>query len=103
MEQSYFERERYERARKRVKRIRGFYTHALVYVVINIMIFIVNTQLTSGQNYNGWQMFSTPVFWGIGLLAHGLSVFLPPLLIGKGWEDDKIKELMEKEKNQKWE
>ena len=40
MENKFIEQDRYERAKKRVKDIKGFYTHALVYVVINIMIFI---------------------------------------------------------------
>jgi hypothetical protein len=47
--------------------------------------------------------FSTAFFGGIGLAAHGLSVFLPSLIMGKDWEEKKIKELMEKEKNNKWE
>ena len=43
-------------------------------------------------------------FWGIGLLAHGLSTFLPYFILGKDWEERKIKELMDKERNaNKWE
>jgi hypothetical protein len=48
-------------------------------------------------------MFSTAIFWGIGLMAHALSVFLPSMIIGKDWEERKIKQLMEKEKQNKWE
>ncbi|QDO94345.1 2TM domain-containing protein [Formosa sediminum] len=104
MENSYFEQERYERAKKQVRRVSGFYRHALVYAVINIIIAIVNTQhLEAGESYFQWQNFTTLFFWGIGLVAHGASVFLPTLVIGKNWEDEKIKELMEKEKNHKWE
>jgi hypothetical protein len=36
-------------------------------------------------------------------VAHGLSVFLPSMILGENWEEKKIKELMEKEKNNKWE
>ncbi|MDW5288209.1 2TM domain-containing protein [Formosa sp. PL04] len=104
MEHSYFEQERYDRAKKQVKRIRGFYSHALVYVVINLMIVVINVQnLEPGESYFQWHNFATLGFWGIGLLAHGLSVFLPSIVVGKNWEDDKIKEIMEKEKNHKWE
>ena len=35
---------RYEVAVKRVKKLKGFYTHALVYIVINIIIVINNMQ-----------------------------------------------------------
>jgi hypothetical protein len=45
----------------------------------------------------------TAFFWGIGLLAHGLSVFVPNWIMGQNWEDRKIKEFIEKEKANKWE
>ena len=95
---------RYEVAVKRVKKLKGFYTHALVYVVINIMIVIINIQnLEPGESYFQFRNFLTAFFWGIGLLAHGLSTFLPYIILGKDWEERKIKELMEKEKANKWE
>ena len=100
------EKIRYEQALKQVKKIKGFYTHAAVYVVINIMIFIVNIQnLNVGENYFQWKNFSTAIFWGIGLLAHGLSTFGPNWFLGKNWEENKIKEFMEEEKGRKnrWE
>ena len=95
---------KYQEALKRVKKIRGFYTHLAVYVVINIMIFIVNIQnLDAGESYFKLENFSTAFFWGIGLLSHGLSVYIPGIIMGKDWEEKKIKELMEKDKNEKWE
>lgn len=99
MESNYIEKDRYERAAKRVKSIRGFYSHAIVYVVINLMIVVINIQnLDAGESYFQWHNFTTLFFWGIGLLAHGVSVFTPNFIFGKGWEERKIKELMEKDK-----
>lgn len=104
MDNSYFEQERYDRAKKQVRRIRSFYTHAIVYVVINLMLVVINIQnLEPGESYFQWKNFITLGSWGIGLLAHGLSVFLPSIVVGKNWEDDKIKKIMEKEKKHKWE
>lgn len=95
---------KYNEALKRVKRIKGFYTHAMVYLVVNTMIVIINIQnLEVGESYFQWHNFITAFFWGIGLLSHGLSVFLPTMILGSNWEERKIKELMEKEKNSKWE
>lgn len=94
---------KYEQALKRVKKIKGFYKHALVYVVVNVMIVVINVQnLDLGESYFQFKNFQTLFFWGIGLLAHGLSVFLPSFLLSKNWEERKINELMEKEKNNKW-
>lgn len=104
MEPNYFEQDRYERAKKRVTRIRGFYTHLLIYLVINLMVVIINIQqLTPGESYFKWENFLTLFFWGIGLFAHALSVFMPSLILGKNWEERKIKELMEQERKTKWE
>ena len=43
---------RYEVAVKKVKKLKGFYSHAIVYVVINMMFVIVNVQnLQPGESY----------------------------------------------------
>lgn len=94
---------KYQEALKRVKRIKGFYSHLLVYLVVNTMIIIVNIQhLDVGESIFSFKNFSTAFFWGIGLVAHGLSVFLPSMILGNDWEERKIKQIMDKE-NSKWE
>ncbi|CAM3903216.1 2TM domain-containing protein [Flavobacterium cucumis] len=95
---------KYQEALKRVKKIKGFYSHAVVYVIINIMIVIINVQdLDEGESYFQFKNFMTAFFWGIGLVAHGLSVFMPNWIMGQNWEERKIREFMEKEKANKWE
>lgn len=104
MENKIIEQEKYDRAAKKVKRIKGFYSHLLVYVVINIMIVIINIQnLDDGESYFQWHNFTTLGFWGIGLLAHGMSVFMPDIVLGKNWEERKIKEYMDKQRHNRWE
>lgn len=97
---------KYQQALKRVKKIKGFYSHLLVYIVINTMLLIVNyANLNDHGNGNfwKWQTFNTLIFWGLGLAVHGLTVFMPSFALGKDWEQRKIKEIMDKEKNNKWE
>ena len=95
---------KYQEALKRVKKIKGFYTHAIVYVFVNIMIVFLNVKnLDPGETYFQFKNFMTAFFWGIGLLAYGLSVFVPNWIMGQNWEERKIKEFMEKEKANKWE
>lgn len=103
METNYKENISYKAAHKRVKDIKGFYIHFLVYVLINAAIFVVTTQdegfidgLTNLSNY------TTIFFWGIGLFAHWASVFGPGFIFGKKWEEKKIKELMDQDKKQLW-
>jgi len=87
------EDDRYRRARSRVRRLRGFYVHLAVYLLVNAGLLVVN--LVVGRPY--W--FVWPLFgWGIGLLAHGLSVGGTRLL-GPEWEERKIREELEREKS----
>ncbi|MFY8188478.1 MAG: 2TM domain-containing protein [Flavobacterium sp.] len=96
----------YEQAVKKVKKIKSFYTHAAVYIVINIMIVIVKIQeLKPNESFFVWENLSVTIFWGIGLLSHGLSTFAPDWFLGKNWEEKKIKEFMQQENDMKnrWE
>ncbi|MCX7547262.1 2TM domain-containing protein [Xanthomarina sp. F1114] len=103
MERNYSEQERLDRARQRVKKIKGFYSHLLVYVVINLMLVVINVQnLEPGESYFQYKNFYTLFFWGIGLAIHGFSVFLPDFILGKNWEERKIRKLMNDEKKH-WE
>lgn len=104
MENKELEEIRYKDALKRVKKIKGFYTHLIVYLIINLMIVIINIQnLEVGESYFKKENFFTAFFWGIGLVAHGLSVFGKNLFFGAEWEEKKIQELIEKDEKEKWE
>jgi hypothetical protein len=102
----FTEDDRFKAAYNRVKRIKGFYVHTLVYVLVNAFIIIpsFNRNVLSLQDFWNWETFYTALFWGIGLLVHGISVFGQNIFFGQKWEENKIKELMEKDKQniQKW-
>lgn len=87
---------KYLEAQKRVKRLKGFYIHATVYVVVNL--FLISINVKSDNDHLNINNFWTAIFWGVGLLGHGLSVFLPNFILGKNWEEKKIRELMDKYK-----
>ncbi|MEC5425713.1 2TM domain-containing protein [Virgibacillus sp. C22-A2] len=87
------ENDRYERARKRVENLKAFYIHLTVYVLVNIMLIIINMVTEPNEL---WFIYPL-VGWGIGLIAHGLSVFSVGLF-GPAWEEKKIKEYMDKDK-----
>jgi len=103
----YVKDERYLKAKKKVESIKGFYRHLAVYMIINSIITIIKTTSNIGNGDSlSEALFSIGNFfqwvpWGIGLLIHGLVVFnIFSFLLGKGWEERKIKELIEKESNE---
>jgi hypothetical protein len=103
-QESGISREEYHVAYKRVKRIKGFYTHLIVYVLVNSYL-IVNQCFESNSTESLFHLhtYSTAFFWGIGLVAHGLSVFGREIFFGSDWEERKIRELMDKDKNNRFE
>lgn len=90
---------RYKEAERRVKKIKNFYVFTFIYFAVNIFILFLNyRELEPGQTIWSLKYFSLPIFWGIGVVGYGMSVFLPGFLLGNKWEEKKIKELMDKEK-----
>ncbi|WP_280935501.1 2TM domain-containing protein [Aquimarina sp. 2201CG14-23] len=107
-------RKAYKQARKRVIEERSFYSHATVYVIMNIVIFLFKIKVgdyVDNEEYNNyifWNLISTPVLWGLGLLGHGLWTFREKNGLGKlfnksifskKWEQRKIKEFMNENKD----
>ncbi|MBD3862437.1 MAG: pheromone shutdown protein TraB [Olleya marilimosa] len=99
----YEKEEAYLRAKKKVEKIVGFYWHFAIYIVVNIFIMLLIYK-QSGQPFLSMAVWSTPIFWGIGLIFHFLGVFGTDYLFGKNWEQRKIEKYMNKEKeNKRWE
>ena len=88
------DQERYERAKQKVAEIKGVYVHAVVYVLGNISLFLINILSTPEFLWFYWPLLG----WGIGLLAHAAIIFGLPGLFGPEWEERKIREIMEKDK-----
>ena len=105
---NYNKEEAYIRAKKRLDKLKGFYWHLFWYIVVNAFLLVsIASGLEEGEQFWRFVHFSTPIFWGIGLFFHFMGVYGPNFLFGKQWEEDKIKEFMEKDdsslqKTQHW-
>ncbi|WP_406661642.1 2TM domain-containing protein [Methanolobus sp. ZRKC3] len=76
------------RAQARVKELKNFYNHLILYLVImGLLIFI---DYSDGGN---WWVQWPIIGWGIFVVIQGINVSK----FGKNWEDKKIKEIMEKD------
>ena len=61
----------YRRAAWRVETQLAFYRHAMIYVVANVLLAILNFLKSPDHLWFPWVILG----WGIGLLAHGLNVY----------------------------
>ena len=72
----------YKAAKKRVKAKKGFYTHLVIYLIVNAFLFAIN-MLTSPQHF--W--FVYPLLgWGVSVAIQFFTVFGVP---GTGRLDEK--------------
>lgn len=95
MENNFLKEQHYLKAKKRVKDIKGFYVHFIVFCTTMPVIIATNLIFVPGFH---WFWFSL-TGWGVGIFFHWLGVFGFQLLgLGKNWEERKIKEIMDKNK-----
>lgn len=59
-------------ARRRVGAKLGWYVHATLYVLVNLMVFAMSRY---GFGNRPWSIFPL-LGWGIGVVLHGISVFV---------------------------
>lgn len=98
------ERQKFERAKKRVRAIAGFYKHLMSYILVNlVLISLQYFKLEPGEKFFEFSTFSVAFFWGIGLAFHAIGVFGTNVFLGHDWEEKKINELMNKNQGNKWE
>ena len=104
MENKKLDEQKYIRAQKKVKAIKGFYVHLMVYLAVNA--FIILARIFSGDGVIvvvEIESYSTLFFWGIGIAFHAFSVFGMDLIFGTEWENRKIKKMMDRDKKEFWE
>ena len=82
---------KYEIAKKRVKKVKGFYRHFATWLIFGAFFIILNLKTSP---FEFWAFYPI-IGWGIGVALHALSVFGLPGL-GKDWEERMIDKEMAK-------
>lgn len=94
----------YKKAEKRVKKIRNFYNHLQIFVVMMIVVAlfsntfiaffearIANSESLEWIKANIWM---NALLWLIGLVVHGLFTFRYKIGFVENWKNKKVEELM---------
>jgi len=84
--------DKFERAKKKVAKLRDFYGHLMIYLIF-VVVFIWLNMRSGGFP---WAIF--PIAgWGFGILGHAAETFDYHIFFGKDWENRKIRQFMEEE------
>lgn len=90
---TYISEKKYKLAKKQVEKLKGFYIHLTIYLLMVPVFIYLNYISNAGFP---WALF--PIFgWGIGVTSHASETFNYNPFFGKNWEERKIRELMDKE------
>ena len=96
----------YKQAEKRVKKIRDFYNHLQIFVIImapillfsNAIIGFFESYIDNGNTLE-WvkvNIWINALLWFIGIAIHGLFVFKDRVNFIDKWEKNKVSEFMNK-------
>jgi len=84
----------YQLARMRVQQLRYFYTHVGVFVFVNVLLILINLLTDPASLWFYWPLFG----WGIAVAVNAFIVYGTGGIMGKEWEERKIREILEWER-----
>lgn len=90
---TYISEKKYKLAKKRVEKLKGFYIHLTLYILMAPVFIYLNYISRAGFP---WALFPI-VGWGFGVMGHAAETFNYNPFFGKDWEARKIRELMDKD------
>lgn len=92
------EEEKVERIRRRVKKMRAFYTALLTYLLVNCLLLVINLLTNPSSLWFIW----VAAIWGVVLLFQAINTFtLKNPFLGEEWEEKKTQELLIKAERKK--
>lgn len=91
------ENSKYVKAVERVEKLKEFYQNLASYCLVIPFLIFINLKFSPGFYWFWFPLFG----WGLGLTFHFLEVNNYNIFLGRNWEERKIKEMMDKENQQK--
>ena len=87
--------ERYRQARERVRELEGLYAHVAIFILVNLLLFVLNYLSSPGQ----WSFYWVTILWGIVRAWHVFSYLRAMQAFTSEWEEKKIREFMREDGN----
>ena len=85
-----FDPDVYERARKRVAEVKGFYMHLGIYAIFSAAFVAINLITSPHRHWFWWPVLG----WGVAVVIHAFSFFVENRWLGSEWEQRKMREFV---------
>lgn len=105
MEPNLQQEKRFIIAKKRVEKIKKFYKHLAIYVIVNIFltsVFIFGDMQdgdTFSEAFFQYKNIAIWIYWGFGILYQAITIFGNGLFFSKDWQERKIDEYVKNNNN----
>jgi fatty acid desaturase len=86
--------EQYQKAKKQVEELKGFYSHLTFFVLAMGLLIFINLVYSPHYFWFLWTFCS----WGIVVIFHGVFIFNWIPFLGRDWEDQKLAKYLLEEK-----
>lgn len=73
-----------------VRKVKGFYVHLSQYLIVIPMLAVLNLVISADY----WWVVWPALGWGVGVLAHGLSVFAAVPFLNGDWERRQVEKYL---------
>ncbi len=100
------EKSKYQRAKVRVAELKYFYNHVATYFVVNALLLLLRDHFTfvllskrvmgdpAFLDWIDWNLYGTPIIWGIGLCIHGIKILRGGSFFGQKWEERQLQKFI---------
>lgn len=92
----------YIRAKEKLRHVKVFYVHLVGYLIV-VTLCLYNLYIIEEGEYKDfivWLLLTTIVSWTIFILIHAWSVYRWRVFFRKSWEERKVQEFLEEEKEE---
>jgi hypothetical protein len=99
---------RFQKAQKRVKELKGFYNHLKIFVIVNALLYLVKSGMLNALMPKGFPTESyyfdwvhiNFIIWGLMVVAHALILYRHKFPFLKKWEEKQIQKYIEEDKEE---
>ncbi len=77
----------------RVRDLKAFYAHLIVFAISIVLIFIINYMVSPWYWWAAWAL----VGWGFGILVHGIAVFETFSFFSPKWEKKQVEKVLKRD------
>lgn len=89
--------DKYQKAKKRIAKLRSFYSNLITFILVNIVLLVINL-IANPENL--W-FFWVTLIWGLILIVQAFNTFtIRDSFLGDEWERKQLKKMLQEDEEE---